>query len=40
MGAGSFDAKTYRAFSDSVKHKSTEEIYSSAMNKNLDRRGC
>jgi hypothetical protein len=39
MGAGTFDAKTYRTFSDSVKHKSTDEIYSSKLNSNLDPKG-
>src|ERR1035441_1940453 len=39
MGAGTFDARTYRTFSDSVKHKSTDEIYSSNLNKNLDPKG-
>ena len=39
MGAGTFDAKTYRSFTDSVKHKSTDEIYSSRLNKNLDPKG-
>jgi hypothetical protein len=39
MGAGTFDAGTYRTFSDSVKSKSTDEIYSSKLNKNLDPKG-
>ncbi len=39
MGAGTFDAHTYRTFSDSVRGKSTEEIYSSHFNKNLDPKG-
>src|ERR1700722_7118043 len=39
MGAGSFDPGTYRTFTDSVKHKSTDEIYSSRLHKNLDPKG-
>lgn len=39
MGMGTFDARTYRTFSDSVKSKSTNEIYSSKLNKNLDPKG-
>ncbi len=39
MGAGTFDAKTYRSFSDSVKHKSVDEIYSSHLHANLDPKG-
>ena len=39
MGSGTFDAKTYRAFSDSVKDKSTDEIYSSHLHSNLDPKG-
>ena len=39
MGSGTFDAGTYRAFSDSVRHKSTDEIYSKSFNKNLDPKG-
>ncbi len=39
MGAGSFDPHVYRAFSDSVKNKSTDDIYSSRLNKNLDPKG-
>lgn len=39
MGAGSFDAGTYRSFTDSVRSKSTDEIYSSRLHKNLDPKG-
>ncbi len=39
MGAGTFDSKAYRSFTDSVKSKSTDEIYSSHLNKNLDPKG-
>jgi len=36
MGAGTFDTKAYRSFTASAAHKSTDEIYSSHLNKNLD----
>ncbi|HXC04404.1 MAG TPA: hypothetical protein VNZ86_06595 [Bacteroidia bacterium] len=36
MGAGTFDPTTYRTFTDSVRHKHVDEIYSSRLNKNLD----
>lgn len=39
MGSGTFDTKTYRSFSDSVKSKTTDEIYSRNMHKNLDPKG-
>jgi len=39
MGAGTFDPDTYRSFSASVKDKTTDEIYSSKLNKNLDPKG-
>ena len=39
MGSGTFDAKTYRTFTDSVKHKSTDEIYSKHLNDNLNPKG-
>jgi len=39
MGAGTFDPHVYRTFTDSVRSKSTDEIYSSHMNKNLDPKG-
>jgi hypothetical protein len=40
MGSGSFDAKSYRAFSTSTVGKKTDEIYASrGMNKNLDPKG-
>jgi hypothetical protein len=39
MGHGTFDAGTYRSFTDSVKSKSTDEIYSSHLNSNLDPKG-
>lgn len=39
MGSGKFDATTYRAFSDSVKNKTTDDIYSRRMHKNLDPKG-
>lgn len=40
MGAGSFDAKAYRSFTDSTIGKSTAHIYASSnMNKSLDPKG-
>lgn len=39
MGHGTFDAHTYRTFSDSVKSKATDEIYSSHFHKNLNPKG-
>lgn len=39
MGAGAFDAKAYRSFTDSVRSKPTDDIYSSRLNKNLDPKG-
>jgi hypothetical protein len=39
MGHGTFDAHTYRSYSDSVKTKSTDDIYSSHFNKALDPKG-
>ena len=40
MGSGSFDARAYRSFSDSVKSTPTDRIYSSKLNKNLDPKNC